>query len=350
MSPCCETCEINGWFTAIYSPRFGCVGCLKRQFFWSFDDGWLTSGENRGIGEHFVEMEGNLIEFGDHMGQPSHSMDVENVQSTEVSQPVNLTLKNKRSTVKRKITIHLKSLAALIEQCGSKTRINRIMADLRSCLQQAEELNVQYLSFVPEIEHDKVLEWYDFEFARVNEALDEAVVHLEERASEEASVVSSNVSRNSKASHKGGKDPISAKAKAAAAQAYVRKQKEIAKEKLREIESQAELQRKLLKSKEEAERVRLEAELELEKQRSISEEAQKTRELELEVIRLEVEAKALEKEAHDPDNLQERLEDFEDEETIPASHDQENDKAIKPDEVPENPMTSGCCLHVNFNS
>ena len=121
----------------------------------------LTSGENRGIGEHFVEMEGNFIEFGDHMDQPSHSMDVENVQSTEVSQPVNLTLKNKRSTVKRKITIHLKSLAALIEQCGSKTRINRIMADLRSCLQEVEELNVQYLSFVPQIEHDKVLEWYD---------------------------------------------------------------------------------------------------------------------------------------------------------------------------------------------
>ena len=186
-------------------------------------------------------MERNLIEFGDHMDQPSHSMDVENVQSTEVSQPVNLTLKNKRSTVKRKITIHLKSLAPLIEQCGSKTRINRIMADLRSCLQQAEELNVQYLSFVPDIEHDKVLEWHDFEFARANEALDEVVVHLEERASEEASVVSSNVSRKSKASHKSGKDPISAKAKAAAAQAYVRKQKEIAKKTLREIESQAEL-------------------------------------------------------------------------------------------------------------
>ena len=45
----------------------------------------------------------------------------------------------------------------MIEQCGSKTRINRIIADLRSCLQQAEELNVQYLSFVPEIEHDKVI-------------------------------------------------------------------------------------------------------------------------------------------------------------------------------------------------
>ena len=44
---------------------------------------------------------------------------------------------------------------------GSKTRINRIMADLRLCLQQAEELNVQYLALVHEHEHDKVLEWYD---------------------------------------------------------------------------------------------------------------------------------------------------------------------------------------------
>ena len=67
-----------------------------------FHDGWLTSGENRGIGENVVEMEGNLIAFGDHMDQPSHSMNVEKVQSTEVSQPVNLTLKNKRSTVKKK--------------------------------------------------------------------------------------------------------------------------------------------------------------------------------------------------------------------------------------------------------
>ena len=33
LSPCCETCEINGCFTVIYSPCFGCVGCLKHHFF-----------------------------------------------------------------------------------------------------------------------------------------------------------------------------------------------------------------------------------------------------------------------------------------------------------------------------
>ena len=213
----------------------------------------------RGIGEHSVEINGNLIDLGNHMEQPLRNMEnLENAQSTEVSQPENSvqsTLKNKRSTVKRKITIHLKSLAALIEQCGSKTRISRIMADLRLCLQQAEELNVHFLSLVHEHEHDIVLEWYNMEFGRVNEALDEAVVHLEERASEEASVLSSTISRKSKALHKSGNDPVTVKAKAAAAQAYPRKEKEIAMEKLREIESQAELQRKLLKAKEDAERV-----------------------------------------------------------------------------------------------
>ena len=105
-------------------------------------------------------MEGNLIEFGDHMDQPSQGMEnVENVQSTEVSQPVKsmqLTLKTKRSTVKRKITIYLKSLAALIEQCGSKTNID-IMADLRSCLQQAEELNFNIYRLYPRLDTIKHL-------------------------------------------------------------------------------------------------------------------------------------------------------------------------------------------------
>ena len=151
----------------------------------------------------FLETEGNLIGLGDRMDQTSHSEG--NIQSVEVSQPANsaqFTLKTKRAVVKRKITIHLKGLAALMEQCGSKTCINRILADLRLCLQQAEELNLQYLSFLPEIEHDKVLEWYDMEFARVSEALNEAMAHLEERASEEASVFSSVKSLKSKATRK----------------------------------------------------------------------------------------------------------------------------------------------------
>jgi len=64
-----------------------------------------------------------------------------------------------------------------MEQFGSKFRIRRIIADLKQCLQEAEALTVQYLAFMPEIEHDKILEWYDVEFGRVNDALDEALSH-----------------------------------------------------------------------------------------------------------------------------------------------------------------------------
>ena len=186
-------------------------------------------------------MDGNLIEFGDHVEQPSQCFEnLENVHSMEVSHPeisMQSTLKNKRLTVKRKITPHLKKLAALVEQCGNKTRINRIIADLRLCLQQAEEHN-EYSSFVPETEHVKVLEWYDVEVFRVNEALDEALVHLEERANEEESISSSRLCEKSvKSIGKGS--VIVAKAKAAAAQAYAIKQKKREKEKLREFESQA---------------------------------------------------------------------------------------------------------------
>ncbi|CAH3161022.1 unnamed protein product, partial [Pocillopora meandrina] len=126
---------------------------------------------------------------------------------------------------------------------SGKTRISRIMAELKSCLQQAEELN-----------HDKVLEWHDVDLVRATEALDEVVEHLKARTSEESFVLSS------KASFKSSRDPLAFKAKAAATIAYVKRQK-----------------RKLFKVKEEAERVRLEAELELEKQRPTSEEAQEMR-------------------------------------------------------------------------
>ena len=60
---------------------------------------------------------------------------------------------------------------------------------MKQCLQEAELLNVQYLAFMPEIERDKILQWYDVEFGRVNDALDEALSHLNERESEETSQV-----------------------------------------------------------------------------------------------------------------------------------------------------------------
>ena len=83
----------------------------------------------------------------------------------------------------------------------------------------------------------------------------------------------------------------------------------------------------------------MEAELELEKQRSMTEEAQKTRQIEAEAIRLEVEAKALENEAHGRDSLQQRLKDFEDEESVFVSPKQEIKKEVKPIHEPENSIT-----------
>ena len=190
----------------------------------------------------------NLIDLGDR--EEAHGMEnpeeVLEPKELEVSQQItseqSVTLKTKRSVVKRKITIHLKALSSEIGQFGGKFRIRRIIADLKQCLQEAELLNVQYLTFMPEIEHDKILEWCDVEFGRVIDALDEALSHLNERVSEETFQATS-VSRKSKVSS--NSDPVAIKARALAAQAFAKKQRESPKEKLKELERQAELQKKL---------------------------------------------------------------------------------------------------------
>ena len=82
--------------------------------------------------------------------------------------------------------------------------------------------------------------------------MDEALPHLNKRESEEASQATS-VSRRSKVSSKS--DPIVIKARGVPAQAFAKKQRENAKEKLKELERQAELQKKLWKAKEEVERM-----------------------------------------------------------------------------------------------
>lgn len=76
----------------------------------------------------------------------------------------------------------------------------------------------------------------------------------------------------------------------------------------------------------------------------MSDETQKTREIEAEVIRLEVEAEALENEAHDPYGLQER------QETVPIGLNQEDKKEIKPVKVPRKFHDIRWCSQANFNS
>jgi hypothetical protein len=204
-------------------------------------------------------------------------------------------LKAKRSTVKRK---H-----------GSKTRIRYLIIQLEQFLCEAEQLNINYLTYLPDKEHDKVLAWYDVEFSRVNGALSDASAHLEQRTDEECSEASSTFSsRVSNRSRKSiTRDSAIAKAKAAAAETFFRKQREMAKEKLKEIENQSELQKELLKAQQEAERLKLE----LEKQRLMSEEADKTRELEAEAACLRTEARELDLDGKDPENINVRLKDFE---------------------------------------
>ena len=53
--------------------------------------------------------------------------------------------------------------ASNIEHFRSKFGIQRIIADLKQCLQETELLNVQYLALKPEIEYYKILKWYDVE-------------------------------------------------------------------------------------------------------------------------------------------------------------------------------------------
>ena len=194
----------------------------------------------------------NLIDLGDR--EEAHGMEnpeeVLEPKELEVSQQTtseqSVALKNKRSVVKRKITIHLKALSSEIKQFGSKFQIRRIIADMKQCLQEAELPNVQYLAFMPEIEHNKILEWYDVEFGRVNNALGEALSHLNKRESEETSQATS-VSRRSKISSKS--DPVVIKARAVAAQAFAKKQRESAKEKLKELERQESFKRNYGKPK-----------------------------------------------------------------------------------------------------
>ena len=133
----------------------------------------------------------NLIDLSNRkeahgMENPEKALEPKELEvSQQIAPEQSVTLKNTRSVVKRKITIHLKALSSEIGQFGSKFQIQRIIADLRQCLQEAELLNVQYLAFIPEFEHNKILEWYDVEFGHVNNALDEVLSHLNECESKE---------------------------------------------------------------------------------------------------------------------------------------------------------------------
>ena len=91
------------------------------------------------------------------------------------------TVKTKRAVVKRRITNTLKKLQGTIEQTGRKSIICSYVNILEESLNEAQVLNNQLLAMLPEQEHENVLNWYEEELERVQEAKLEAEANLEER-------------------------------------------------------------------------------------------------------------------------------------------------------------------------
>ena len=218
-------------------------------------------------------------------------------------------LRNKRASVKRRITNTIKKLNSSIEQFGRKAIIRGYVHILEECINEARVLNDRLVAVIPENEHEKALTWYEVELERVQEVKLEAKAHLEQRADESVSGLSSL-----KASKISSRSAHEIRAKVTSAEI---KAKQLAMEEQRrkqEFEQQLKLKRKLEPVQYEAERVRFEAE-----------ERRKTQEAEDEAARLAAEAEILEKAAntvrYDHEPLSNRLLDFEDDslEKIPSS-------------------------------
>ena len=160
------------------------------------------------------------------------------------------------------------------------------------------------LSLSPEIEHETALDWYEEQLERVQEAKLMANAHLDERAEESSSGLSSvKLSKTSTSARSSQAAEIRAKMTSAEIKA-----KQLALEEQRrmeEFEKQLEVKRKLELFQDEAERLKFKAE-----------ERRKTREAKDEAARLAAEAAIFEKaqnEDHDPEALPNRLLDFADE-------------------------------------
>ena len=70
-------------------------------------------------------------------------------------------LRNKRASVKRRITNTIKKLNSSIEQFGRKAIIRGYVHILEECINEARVLNDRLVAVIPENEHEKALTWYD---------------------------------------------------------------------------------------------------------------------------------------------------------------------------------------------
>jgi hypothetical protein len=96
--------------------------------------------------------------------------------------------RSKRSVVKRRITTTLRTLEALLLNYGSKTMIKGYVNNLSQYLREAEFLNNGLLGLVPENEHETVLNWFEEQLERIEDAKLEAENHLDRCLHEVSSV------------------------------------------------------------------------------------------------------------------------------------------------------------------
>ena len=221
-------------------------------------------------------------------------------------------LKNKRAAVKRRITNTLKKLESTIEQYGRKAIIRGYVNNLQEYLNEAKGLNDKLISVIPETEHEATLDWYEEQLERVEDAKLQANAHLDERAEESSSGLSSVKSCKTSTTRTLSQ---AAEIRAKMTSAEI-KAKQLALEEQRrtvEFEKQLEVKRKLELVQDEAQRLKF-----------MAQERRKTQEAKDEAARLAAEAAILEKvqnTVNDPETLSNRLLDFVDDSLkfIPSS-------------------------------
>ena len=119
-------------------------------------------------------------------GRPSDLTHKTQTVSTKI-----MSVKKKRAAVKRRRTNTLKKLDSTIEQYGRKAIIRGYVNNLQEYLKEAKDLNDELISVIPEKEHETALNWYEEQLERVQEAKLGANAHLDERAEESSSGLSS---------------------------------------------------------------------------------------------------------------------------------------------------------------
>ena len=138
------------------------------------------------------------------IGDGGRPLDSHSAHRTQTVGTKIMSLKNKRATVKRRITNTLKKLDSTVEQYGRKAIIRGYVNNLQEYLIEAKDLNDELVSVIPENEHETALDWYEEQLERVEEAKLDANAHLDERAEEISSGLSSVKLRASKTSISAG--------------------------------------------------------------------------------------------------------------------------------------------------